>query len=273
MSDVTQASIIKVDNKHLVDLKLSHNYYYMVDRKSSEWAIVLLESNEQAQKSLTKTLSSNHNTIAVYVAWNDFFWEISVFNEGKQISNFKYDIESGKAKAQSLENLLAFTSHIEECHEFINAANGMVFGLYPEAPLELLFIKAFGFGQLSNLHYYKINSAEKDINHVTKAAKSPNFKSVLLDCVEPYLNQKGFNYAGPKEDKTEHDFIKIDDNGDKHVITFSNHTKGSLIVQYNMFRTYEIWGLFYFPSMEELRAILINFCNKELIKRMRNLGK
>ena len=185
MSDVTQASIIKVDNKHLVDLKLSHNYYYMVDRKSSEWAIVLLESNEQAQKSLTKTLSSKHNTIAVYVAWNDFFGEISVFNEGKQISNFKYDIESGKAKAQSLENLLAFTSHIEECHEFINAANGMAFGLYPETPLELLFIKAFGFGQLSNLHYYKINSAEKDINHVTKSSK---ITKLLKVCYSSVLN-------------------------------------------------------------------------------------
>ncbi len=77
----------------------------------------------------------------------------------------------------------------------------------------------------------------------------------------------------PKKDKTEHDFIKIQDNGDKHVITFSNHPKGTLAVQYHMFRTYEIWGLFYFPSMEELRTILIDFCNKELIKRMGNLGK
>lgn len=102
---------------------------------------------------------------------------------------------------------------MDACNLFIQAANGLSTGVFPEVFLDVLFPKAFGFEDLTNINY---DSMEKnsdsllgEVTHIAKSKKL-DFKKSLIKSVGEYLKSRGFIYSTePQTYKSNYDFIRV----------------------------------------------------------------
>lgn len=163
---------------------------------------------------------------------------------------------------------------MDACNLFIQAANGLSTGVFPEVFLDVLFPKAFGFEDLTNINY---DSMEKnsdsllgEVTHIAKSKKL-DFKKSLIKSVGEYLKSRGFIYSTePQTYKSNNDFIRVI-NDKTYVLRFANHPKENVGILFQAPATFDQFDYFSFTDEKDLQKKLLNCLERELDQRLNKL--